>query len=91
MERTQIYIDAKDKKILQRIARDRNTTMAELIREAVEDYIAKSQKQEQDILNKTKGLWSDREDIDDSTKYVDNMRQAWNQRLKEHKHGDLSD
>lgn len=91
MERTQIYIDSESKRILQQMAEDRKTTMAELIREAVEQYIAKAQKQDENILKETKGLWKDRDDIGDSIKYVNDMRTGWSKRIEEYRYGDFSD
>jgi len=77
MERTQIYLTAKQKEELQKLAKEKGTSMAELIREAILEYIAKNK---DDFINKitnTNGIWADRNDITDSDAYINEMRKNW--------------
>lgn len=78
MERTQIYLDRNQKEELQKMARERGASMAELIREAVIEYIAKSKEESVNKIAQTKGLWADRAEITDSDSYVNEIRKQWN-------------
>lgn len=82
MKRTQLYLEDSQKKILEKIAEQRNTSMGEVIREAINKYIAENQIGSViDALKKTQGLWKDRHDIKDSDGWVNNLRKDWNRRL----------
>ncbi|MDN5302729.1 MAG: hypothetical protein PWQ60_2243 [Thermoanaerobacteraceae bacterium] len=82
MKRTQLYLEDSQKKILEKIAEQRNTSMGEVIREAINKYIAENQIGSAiDALKKTQGLWKDRHDIKDSDGWVNNLRKDWNRRL----------
>jgi len=83
MERTQIYLEKLHKEKLQQMAKESGKTMAELIREAVELYITNDQQQALNKLEETRGLWSDRDDIDDAVSYVKSMRENWKTRLED--------
>ncbi|HOJ11008.1 MAG TPA: CopG family transcriptional regulator [Clostridiales bacterium] len=78
MERTQVYLDRSHKQELQKMAKEKRTTMAELVREAVVEYLAKSNEESEKKIINTKGLWADRTDITDSDSYVNEMREKWN-------------
>jgi len=77
MERTQIYFSKAEKESLKRLAIKKGISMAEVIREAVAEYLAKEQESVLDKLDASQGIWRDREDIPDSDEYVSEMRKAW--------------
>ena len=59
MERTQIYFDKSEKEKLLRIARKKGRPMAEVIREAVAEYLIKEKdflKAEEDPIAELKGF-----------------------------------
>jgi|KBSMisStandDraft_5_1062788.scaffolds.fasta_scaffold1683959_2 metal-responsive CopG/Arc/MetJ family transcriptional regulator len=67
VERTQIYLSAKQTEELDKRARDQGTTRSHLIREAVEKYLAPDWDAEafKAALNGIAGMWADRDDLDD--------------------------
>jgi len=77
MERTQIYLNVKQKEALQKMAKEKGTSMAELVREAVVEYIAKSKVNSINRITDTRGIWADRNDITDSDAYINEMRRKW--------------
>lgn len=77
MERTQIYFDKDDKENLIKLARKKGKTMAEVVREAVEIYLAKEQESILDKLDESCGIWKDRDDIVDSDAFVSDIRNKW--------------
>lgn len=77
MERTQIYLNRNHKEELQKMAKERGASMAELVREAVVEYIAKSKEESANKIVRTKGLWADRNDITDPDGYINEMRKQW--------------
>lgn len=77
MERTQIYFDKTEKENLKRVAEKKGKTMAEVVREAVSEYLVKEQGSILDKLNDTSGIWKDRDDIVDSDSFVNEMRNKW--------------
>jgi len=77
MERTQIYFDKVEKENLKRIAQKKGKTMAEVVREAVCEYLVKEQETSLDKLSEACGIWKDRDDINDSDKFVSDMRNNW--------------
>lgn len=80
MERTQIYLTKVQKEKLKNLAKLNNMTMAECIREAINEYVAKDRMDKDIIIEKTFGLWKDRDDI--GTDYIENIRSSWNKRLE---------
>ena len=77
MERTQIYFDKTEKENLMKVAKKNGKTMAEVVREAVCEYLIKEQESVLDKLVDTRGIWQDRTDITDSDAFVSNMRNKW--------------
>lgn len=77
MERTQIYFDKEEKENLMRVARKKGVTMAEVVREAVSEYLIKEKESVLDNLTGSCGIWQDREDISDSDAFVSEMRKTW--------------
>ncbi len=74
MVRTQIYLTETEVTALDTIAVQKGKKKSELIREAVDALIAKYNKSKrQRILDKTAGMWKDRDDLPDFTKVRDSM------------------
>lgn len=77
MERTQVYLDRNEKESLKKLAEKKGKTMAEVIREAVGEYLVREQESVLDKLTETRGIWKDRNDITDSDGFVREMREKW--------------
>jgi hypothetical protein len=68
MIRTQIYITEKEQRALRRIARLRKSTQSEIIREAVDEYLASFQNSNRvNLMQVARGIWADRNDFDSVT------------------------
>lgn len=79
MIRTQIYITEEEKKALEKLSKERNTTKSNIIREAIDQYVVNTTIEEKkEKLNAAFGMWKDRDDIPD----VREMREGWGRRLK---------
>lgn len=64
MERTQVYFDKSEKEMLMKAAKKRGKPMAELIREAVSDYLLKEQistMSEDDPIMEARGFFKNNE------------------------------
>lgn len=81
MERTQIYLTSEQKKALKIIAEQKNAPLAEVVREAVESYITEQKPTKSERLNKARGLWKDRVDLD-AVAYEKELRKELNKRLE---------
>lgn len=81
MERTQIYLTREQKKALKTIAAQKQTPLAEVVREAVEHYIAEQKPSAAERMEKANGLWKDRQELD-SAAYERELRQELNKRLE---------
>lgn len=90
MERTQIYLSARQTAALDRRARERGTTRSALIREAVEQYLGPVWDPDafKAALNDFAGVWANRDDIDEL--YADlkrrgreRMENLWVDRLED--------
>ncbi len=77
MERTQIYFDKTEKENLKKVAEKKGKTMAEVVCEAVSEYLVKEQGPILDKLADTSGIWKDRDEIVDSDSFVNEMRNKW--------------
>ena len=66
MERTQIYLTREERKALRTLAERDSKSQSELIREAIDRYIVDELKEVNaaEILEKTFGIWADRDDLD---------------------------
>lgn len=66
MVRTQIYLTEEEKSALNSISLQVGKKQSELIREAVDELIARySDSRRQEILDNTAGIWKDRDDLPD--------------------------
>ena len=64
MVRTQIYLTEEEKFALNSIAHQVGKRQSELIREAVDELIARySESGRREILEKAAGIWKDRDDL----------------------------
>lgn len=82
MKRTQIYLLESQKEQLDKLARQKDKAVAEIVREAVDMYIVENNKTSEEHILSTQGLWKNRDDIN-SQKYLDNLRDELNTRLED--------
>jgi len=66
MVRTQIYLTEAERAALRTIARQTGKKQSELIRRALDDFIARFQPQDrQALLKQARGMWQGRADLPD--------------------------
>jgi hypothetical protein len=82
MVRTQIYLLESQKSELEKLALQKNESLAEVIREAVSLYIVGNHETATDLIHGTSGLWANRDDID-SDDFISRLRDADNARLED--------
>lgn len=80
MVRTQIYLDQGQKAELDRLSAERRVSVSGLIRQAIEQFLGRSPISFERALEKSFGIWRDREDIGKSSAYVRNVRREWEKR-----------
>ena len=74
MKRTQIYLTEKEQAGLQRLSDEKGTSKSALVREAVDEYLAKHSKEHRrEVLDRVAGIWKDRDDLPDFEK----LRKEW--------------
>ena len=76
MRRTQLYLDDDLWEALHLKARQTGTTISELVRGAARERYLGSLEARKKAMRAVMGLWKDREDIGDSTRYVRNLRRG---------------
>ena len=82
MVRTQIYLLEEQKAELDKLALQKNESLAEVIREAVNLYIAGSHETTADLIHESSGMWENREEIN-SDVFINRLRADTNNRLEE--------
>ena len=81
MIRMQVYIEEQQKQMLEEISSKKNIAMAQLIRDGIDLVLEKNRNEDlQSAMEKSFGIWSDREDIADSVEYLRKLRSEWNSR-----------
>jgi hypothetical protein len=74
MVRTQIYLTEAEQRALRSLASKRKKAQSELIRQAVDEFISRSQRgHRQALRERVFGIWKNRADVPD----VRAMRRAW--------------
>lgn len=64
MVRTQLYLTPEEQDALQALSRRTGRSQSELIREAINDLLARSDEPERrSQIHQARGLWSDRDDL----------------------------
>jgi len=77
----QVYIEEQQKQMLEEISSKKNIAMAQLIRDGIDLVLEKNRNEDlQSAMEKSFGIWSDREDIADSVEYLRKLRSEWNSR-----------
>lgn len=69
MKRTQIYLTDEERKVLRVIAERLDRSQSEIIRNAVDEYIARYQDENRlEHLRSARGMWKERSDLPDFEK-----------------------
>ena len=80
MVRTQIYLTDEQKRQLERLAAASAKTQSEMIREAIDGYLAEREPTDwQAAFEAVRGMWADRDDLDD---FVRDLGAEWERRLE---------
>jgi predicted DNA-binding protein len=80
MVRTQIYLTEEQQRGLERLADNTGRRKSDLIREALDGYLAEHQPKDwKEALEAVRGMWADRDDLDD---FVRTLRAGWEKRLE---------
>jgi len=78
MVRTQIYLTPYQWRHLQHLSKDEGTTVAALIRQAIDTVYPTEEEKKfrfEKVLEGIYGLWADRTDLDDVDAYIQELRQ----------------
>jgi Arc/MetJ-type ribon-helix-helix transcriptional regulator len=80
MVRTQVYLTEEQERGLKRLAASSGRKQSELIREAIEGYLAEHRPKDwKGALEACFGMWADRDDVAD---LHERAGQEWEERLK---------
>jgi len=82
MVRTQIYLDKAQKETLNRLSTERLSSVSDLIRQAVDQFIGRVSSDFEEALDSSFGIWRHRHRLDDSSRYVRDIRREWEKREK---------
>ena len=78
MVRTQIYLTEWERAALNALSAETGKKQSELIREAIDEFIAKlSQSRRDMVLDRVAGIWKGRDDLPDFTE----LRKSWDRDL----------
>lgn len=81
--RTLITVSKDDKLWLDRYSHLNHQSIAQTIRRAIAEFREQQTKQGREkLLQKTSGLWKDRDDIVEAQDYVNKLRSEWDERLE---------
>lgn len=75
MRRTQIYLTDEEHSAASAIARSQERTLSDVIREALDSYIASEMPREERLrrMHAARGMWKDRDDLPD----FEEIRRSW--------------
>jgi hypothetical protein len=76
MKRTQLYLNEDIWKALHIRARQRKTSISELVRQAVREKYGRSAADRREAMQALVGIWKNREDLPDSEQYVRRLRKG---------------
>ena len=78
MRRTQIYLDERQRRKLDRVAERTHRTVSDLIREAIDARYAATPKEEfvEGLLSGAFGVWQERKDLGRTDAYVRRQRRG---------------
>jgi Ribbon-helix-helix protein, copG family len=76
MKRTQLYLNEDIWKALHIRARQRKTSISELVRQAVREKYGRSAADRREAMQSLVGIWKNREDLPDSEQYVRRLRKG---------------
>jgi hypothetical protein len=76
MKRTQLYLNEDIWKLLHIRARQRKTSISELVRQAVREKYGRSAADRREAMEALVGIWKNREDLPDSQQYVRRLRKG---------------
>jgi predicted DNA-binding protein len=80
MVRTQIYLTSEQKLQLERLAATSGRKQSEMIREAIDGYLAEHEPKDwEEAFEAVRGMWAERDDVDD---FVRDLRAEWERRLE---------
>jgi hypothetical protein len=74
LRRTQLYLDEEACRVLDELSKKEKKTISQLVREAIDVvYLHEKKPDLLDALARSKGIWSDRKDMD-TEKYIRKLR-----------------
>lgn len=77
MKRTQLYLDEEEYGVLEVLARQRRKSVSELVREAIRvTYFRRRSLDPEKVLEETRGLWKDHQDLGRTEDYVRRLRKG---------------
>jgi predicted DNA-binding protein len=80
MVRTQVYLSEEQKRGLERLAATTGKRQSDMIREALDGYLAKHEPKDwREALEAVRGMWADRDDLDELQA---DLRMDWERRLQ---------